>query len=265
MRSLEVDEHIENQVSRQVFRVVRPLGRGGFGAAYLVQPLSRGGRKEGEQICLKLTGDPRIWHGEAYFGELLSGQPNVVRQLDAFPTTIVDTRGSRTVFAITMEFISTGTVREACSDGRLPWPEDRVARKTRALLRPLGLLHNLGTAHRDIKPDNVYVANRAALKLGDFGIAKTKVRRTGVVADMATWDFAPPDLGRYWKAADDVYQVGLLMMTLLTGREITNDIRSTDVTQATVRASRLGAAIRRAIAGRSRRPHTADELAAILP
>lgn len=264
MRTLRVDEHIDNSVTGQAFRVERFLGKGGFGAAYLAQPLSPGGRRDGEPICLKLTDDPRTWHGEAYFGRLLSGQSNVVRQLDAFPTTIVDARGRQTLFAITMEFVSSGTVRDACADGRLPWPEDRVARKTRGLLKPLSVLHQLGTAHRDIKPDNVYVSSHAALKLGDFGIAKAKILRTGVVADLASWDFAPPDLGKYWKTADDVYQVGLLMMTLLTGEDVTNVVRSTDVTQATARGSQLAAAIKRAIASRARRPQTAGELAAML-
>jgi hypothetical protein len=56
---------------------------------------------------------------------------------------IVDGRSTRMVFVTEMDFIETGTVRDACMDGRLPWPEDRVVRKIRGLLQPLSVLHNM--------------------------------------------------------------------------------------------------------------------------
>ena len=77
---------------------------------------------------------------------------NVVKQREAFPTTVVDGRGTRMAFVIEMDFIETGTVAKACEDGRLPWPEDRVVRKIRGLLQPLSLLHNMGVSHRDSRP-----------------------------------------------------------------------------------------------------------------
>src|SRR5262245_30209787 len=93
MRTLKLGELLDNSVSGQAFRIEEFLGKGGFGAAYLAQPLTRGGRKDGEVICLKLTDDPGTWHGEAYFGGLLRAMPNVVKQIDAFPTTLVDKGG----------------------------------------------------------------------------------------------------------------------------------------------------------------------------
>ena len=44
---------------------------------------------------------------------------------------VVDGRGTRMVFVIEMDYIDTGTVSDACYDGRLPWSEDRVVRKIR--------------------------------------------------------------------------------------------------------------------------------------
>ena len=169
------------------------------------------------------------------------------------------------VFMIEMEFMSTGTVHDACVDGRLPWPEDRVVRKMRGLLKPLSLLHNMGAAHRDITPTNVYVANRAVLKLGDFGITKASLKKSGVQADLANWADAPPDLGAYWRTADDVYQVGLLMLTLLSGEEVDNTVRKVDVNQLTTRGYGLRQAIKNAISVKSQRPQTATDLAQLLP
>lgn len=255
---------IENQITGDVYRLERYLSQGGFGTAYVACKL-RGERAVGDPVCLKLTTDADAWHGEAYFGGLLRSQSNVVRQLDAFPTSIVTGGKRRTAFVIEMELVVTGTVRDACLDGRLPWPEDRVARKIRGLLKPLSILHSMGVSHRDITPGNVFVGNRASLKLGDYGIARARLKPAGVPADLATWSFAPPVIGAYWRPADDVYQVGLLMMTLLHGSEITNDYGAVAVNRLTSKDFGLRAVIKKAIGSRASRHMTATELADDLP
>jgi hypothetical protein len=128
---IRVGTVINNQVSGKAYRIEEFLGQGGFGTAYLARHVDRKGDSFGEPVCLKVTTNADMWHGEAFFAGLLGETKNVVKQLDAFPTTIVDGRTSRIVFMIEMEFMSTGTVHDACLDGRLPWPEDRVVRKIR--------------------------------------------------------------------------------------------------------------------------------------
>lgn len=264
MRRLPSGIVIDNQVGGVSYRIESLLGAGGFGAAYRARRLNRSGGEVEPAVCLKFFDSAAVWHGEAYFANLLSGATNVVKQRDAFPTSIVQGRGRRLVFVIEMELIETGTVRDACADGRLPWPEERVARKTRGLLRALALLHRSGTSHRDITPPNVYLANRAVLKLGDFGITKTGLLRSGVRVDALNEDFAPRDLGAFWRPADDVYQVGLLMLTLLSGEEMTNEVGKVAVNHCTSPEGILRPAIKAALSVRSRRPRTSDEFLALL-
>lgn len=265
MRRLPIGTVIDNQVSGTAYRIHAFLGQGGFGAAYGGFHIDEDGDEFGEPVCLKFTVDADVWHGEAFFAGLLRGNNNVVQQRDAFPTMIVDGRGTRMVFVIEMDYVDTGTVSDACSDGRLPWPEDRVVRKIRGLLQPLSLLHNIGASHRDITPGNVYVGNRAVLKLGDFGITKAGFKKMGVRADAMAPYYAPSDIGAFWRPADDVYQVGLLMMTLLAGEETGNTARKVDVNQLTSRAFGLREAIKKAISVKSQRPQTAAELIDLLP
>lgn len=265
MRRLPVGTVVDNQISGTAYRIQAFLGEGGFGAAYVAYRIDDDGDEYGEPVCLKLTTQAGVWHGEAFFAGLLRDNNNVVKQRDAFPTMIVDGRTSRMVFVIEMDYMDTGTVNDACHDGRLPWPEDRVVRKVRGLLQPLSLLHNMGASHRDITPGNVYVANRAVLKLGDFGITKAGFKTWGVPVDVATWCYAPRDIGAFWRPADDVYQVGLLMMTLLTGVPTDNAAGKVDVNRITSRGYGLREAIKRAISVKSQRPQTASELASILP
>ena len=265
MRRLPVGTVIDNQVSSTAYRVKEFLGEGGFGAAYSAFHIDEGGDEYGGPVCLKFTNDADVWHGEAFFAGHLREMNNVVKQRDAFPTMVVDGRGTRMVFVIEMDFMETGTVRDACVDGRLPWPEDRVVRKIRGLLQPLSLLHNMGASHRDITPGNVYVANRAVLKLGDYGITKAGFKKSGVRADAASWNYAPGDIGAFWRPADDVYQVGLLMLTLLAGVEVDNTVGKVDANQLTSRGYGLREAIKKAISVKSQRPQTASDLSQLLP
>jgi serine/threonine protein kinase len=265
MRRLPAGAVINNEVSGTAYRIQAFLGQGGFGSAYVAFHIDEDGDEFGDPVCLKFTTDAGVWHGEAFFAGLLRETNNVVMQWDAFPAMVADGRGTRMVFVIEMVYMQTGTVQDACHDGRLPWPEDRVVRKIRGLLQPLTLLHNMGASHRDITPANVYVANRAVLKLGDFGITKAGLKKSGVRADAATWHFAPTDIGAFWRPADDVYQVGLLMLTLLAGEEVWNSVRKVDVNQLTSRGYGLREAIKKAISVKSQRPQTATELVQLLP
>ncbi len=232
MPLLEPGQVIQSEITRQRYRVRRALGAGGFGEAYAAVRLEDERDEEGAGVCLKITTDASSWHGEAYFGGLLSRESHVVHMIDAFPVLSGSGRSQRMRFCIEMELVAGGTVDDACEDGRLPWPEDRVLRQVRLLLRPLATLHRLGTSHRDITPRNVFLGSRSALKLGDFGLAKTALAASGVHADAYAPPFRPPTLGTWWSPADDVYQVGLLAMTLATGKQCTNALTKWDVSKS---------------------------------
>ncbi len=95
-----------------------------------------------------------------------------------------------------MELLESGTISDACDDGRLPWSEDQVVRRIQGLLKPLVLLHSIGVCHRDVTPSNVFLTRRSALKLGDFGISRPGLRKSGTRADVANWAYAPhPEIG----------------------------------------------------------------------
>lgn len=154
----------------------------GFGDAYEVSRLDERDQ-ESSTTCLKISPDADIWHGEAFFGGLLRGDAHAVQMVDAFPAFVGSGRAERLRFCIEMELVPGGTVLDACFDGRLPWPPDRVQRQIRLLLGPLTKLHRMGTSHRDITPSNVFIGNRSMLKLGDFGLAKVGLKQNGVIAD----------------------------------------------------------------------------------
>ncbi len=128
MSLLKIGQSVQSEITNQRYIVKRPLGSGGFGETYAVARLDEVRDTEADETCLKITSDAASWHGEAYFGGLLRGDPHVVRVIDAFPIMVGSGRAARMRFCIEMELIDGGTVDDACEDGRLLGPrKERTA------------------------------------------------------------------------------------------------------------------------------------------
>ncbi|HEY0133440.1 MAG TPA: serine/threonine-protein kinase, partial [Nannocystis sp.] len=106
--------------------------------------------------------------------------------------------------------------------GRLPWP--RVRRLGLQIVAGLRAAHEAGVLHRVIKPSNVMVLSDDTVKLVDFGLVRlesvTADREPGTVVLGDAMHFIAPEqaLGEQVDARTDIYSVGVLLYTLLTGR-----------------------------------------------
>jgi eukaryotic-like serine/threonine-protein kinase len=111
--------------------------------------------------------------------------------------------------------------------GRLPLEE--VLSIADQLLDVLVVAHAAGVVHRDLKPENLFLNRDGTLKVLDFGIARLRelggtsnATRTG--SFMGTPAFMAPEQARgRWNEVDgrtDLWAVGAVMFTLLTGRHV---------------------------------------------
>ena len=219
---IDVDATLAGQ-TLGAYTLERPVGQGGMGSVWLAHRSD--GRYTGD-VAVKLLNVSLIGRagGERFKreGSILARlvHPHIARLLDAGVTAAGQPY-------LVLEYVEGKRIDRFCDDGQLD-----VAARVRLFLDVLAAAahsHAHLIVHRDIKPDNVLVAQDGAVKLLDFGIAKlleesapseeaAQLTRQGERA--LTPEYAAPEqlLGEPVTTATDVYSLGVLLYLLLGGQ-----------------------------------------------
>jgi serine/threonine protein kinase/TolA-binding protein len=206
------------------YRLLRELGEGGCGIAYLAEQASPVKRHVAVKV-IKPGMDTRevIARFEAERQALaLMDHPNVAKVFDAGKT-----HEGRPYFV--MELVRGIGITEYCCQSRLSFAE-RLALFTQ-VCQAIQHAHQKGIIHRDIKPSNVLVTMHDGLplvKVIDFGIAKAMQGRlidqtlhTKIDQIVGTPAYISPEQTEPAQSAvdtrSDIYSLGVLLYELLTG------------------------------------------------
>ena len=208
------------------YEIERLIGAGGMGEVYRGRDPRLGRAVAIKVLAPDLAADPEAlarFRREARAIAALS-HPNILAIHD------LGEHAGR-VFAV-MELLEGETLRDAIAAG--PLPLRRAAEIAIAIAEGLAAAHSRGIVHRDVKPENVFLAARETVKLLDFGLARAlplgpaesgSADRTlegtvpGVV--LGTVHYMSPEQAR-GEAVDersDIFSLGSVLYEMLTGEK----------------------------------------------
>jgi serine/threonine-protein kinase len=207
------------------YRVLHKLGAGGMGVVYVGEHTLLGRKAAIKVLLPELSAHSEIVH--RFFNEAKAvtqiADPGIVQVFDFG----FDHSGSAYII---MELLEGEALdRRLHRVGRLPLIE--AVRLMRLICTSLHAAHLKGIIHRDLKPENIFVVGDPAVtggeraKILDFGIAKLSRDEPGVMktrtgAVMGTPVYMSPEQCRGAGEVDhrsDIYSIGCVMMTMLTG------------------------------------------------
>lgn len=199
------------------YDIVAELGRGGMGVVYKGYEASLN-----RYVAIKVLAES-LAHDESVKERFLREARSMASLNDPHIIQIyfIGEHEGQTFFV--MEFV------EGESLGSLLKREGKVnpAQAARVIYQTamgLATAHDKGVVHRDIKPGNLMVTSRGAIKIADFGIAlvtqdfSKKLTSTGEF--VGTPGYLSPEvcLGKPVDSRSDIFSLGIVLFEMLTGR-----------------------------------------------
>ena len=202
------------------YRLVRRLGEGGMGVVFLAERVDGSFERQVALKLLRVAGaDPEAIRRFEQERRILARfeHPRIARLFEGG----LDRRG---LPYLVMEHVEGLPIDRHADERRLPI-EARL-RLVVEVADAVQAAHRSLIVHRDLKPSNVLVTPAGEVKLLDFGIAKILDPEGGagelthLERRAMTPTYASPEQvnGEPISTASDVYQLGLLLYELLTGR-----------------------------------------------
>jgi eukaryotic-like serine/threonine-protein kinase len=190
------------------YRIIAPLGSGGFGTVYLAEDTWID-----KKVAIKVP------HRQGLdFGELLR-EPRLLASV-SHPNIVSITTAEKqdNVFFIVMEYVHGETLENLiAAQGCLDL--NRSLDFTCQICNAVDHAHRQGVIHRDLRPANVLVTENDMLKVADFGTSRfLEIAAHGTTVIGSPPYMAPEQFQGKAVFASDIYSLGVTMYRLLTGR-----------------------------------------------
>ncbi len=216
------------------YRVLEILGGGGMGVVYKAEDI-----KLGRHVALKFL--PEELAGDAAAMQRFEREARAASALD-HPNicSIYEFGEHERQHFLAMQFLKGQTLREKIeTDG--PLPISQVLKIAIQIAAGLEAAHKQGILHRDIKPANIFLTDSDAVKLLDFGLAKSianvetlevraaddkvavagessSLTQTGTTVGTAAYMSPEQVRGETLDARTDLFSFGLVMYEMATGQ-----------------------------------------------
>lgn len=204
---LEIGSEIEG------YRIERLIGRGGMGEVYEATQLGLGRKVAFKVLHTRLGQDRAFRERFRREGQLQAGleHPNVV--------TVYEAGELEGELFLAMRLVAGATLKQLIVSAELD--AARALRVLQPIASALDAAHARGLVHRDVKPQNILVADQDHPFLADFGLTRgtdeTGLTRSGQF--VGTVDYISPEQVRGEPAvsASDVYAFAGVLYECLSG------------------------------------------------
>ncbi|XP_076892378.1 phosphoenolpyruvate carboxylase kinase 1-like [Bidens hawaiensis] len=198
------------------YQLTDEIGRGQFGTVYRCYSTVSGDSFACKSIDKRLLSDPtdrECLQKEPKILHILGGNPNIVQiyrlyEDEHYVHMVIDLCDSPDLF-------------DRISSRAGVFSEPESASVFSPLISAISYCHQLGIAHRDIKPDNILFDSRNNLKLADFGSAEWfGMNENGMMSGIVgTPYYVAPEVlaGREYNEKVDVWSAGVILYIMLAG------------------------------------------------
>lgn len=202
--SLETEDELAPDLTKEGYRILSLVGRGGMGRVYLAEQISLERR-----VAIKIGGND--FEKEAKLIALLD-HPGIVKILSAGK---VDGKSY-----YVMEIVKGSSL-----DHRRFLYSRQLAEVMLKAAEALAYAHSQGVLHRDFKPANIFIDYKGNVKVGDFGIAAYQ-NDENFVEDLAsqsgTLEYMAPERKEKGENSvkTDIYSFGITLKKLLKDSDL---------------------------------------------
>ena len=204
-----------NDIIDGKYQIISKIGSGGTSIVYKAKRIA-----DGQLVAIKVIRDEldnireheRHFHLEAEALYKMSHR-NIRRILGVG-------RWNDSLYMVT-EFIDGLTLKDMVSDGALPIKQ--AVDYALQIAAGIEHAHRKNIIHRDIKPQNIIVANDGTVKIVDFGIARMTSQTTRTMAGkdvIGSVHYLSPEQARGAQVDNrsDIYSFGILLYEMFTGK-----------------------------------------------
>ena len=195
------------------YRLIRPLGQGGFADVYLGEHVYLGTQAAIKILQMRLTDDDK--------NSFLEEARTIARLKHPAIVRILEYDAVENVPFLVMEYAPNGTLRHCHPKGTI-LPPTSIVPYIRQVAAALQYAHDQKLIHRDVKPENMLLGLKNSVLLSDFGLAvivQSSRDRLQTVAGTVTY-MAPEQLQGRACPASDQYALAAVAYEWLSGERL---------------------------------------------